>query len=434
MTHQAEHRTPNPIPDTAKSQESISPSPTKPDTSESKTAHDKQKTFAHDINFKIGHIESDIEQMAGVVEQVESKLKHVLGDLKSRTAHITAEIDQISGKLNASNQYAAAQLESLDTRLKALVENFGDKLGGVDQRLIAHHDDIESLRRDLQQSSDDLDRRLSTFQLQTQSRLKALSESHEAQRKTQQLLSEYIDGVQEQTSTNTGDIYDLNTNLSTFQRVSGERLRNIGIAMALVILAVIASVAYLHGDTPPVESVVQERIDQVQRDIAATYTTQTETSQVESKLGAAFLDVTERMTTMEQMSALEREALDMELSALQLSVYGPEDDASALPQPTLEVFDQSWIDSRSGEHYAIQLVGVYRETGMLNFINRYAESLGEYPLSYSISEYRGQPWYNLFYGDFESFEQAQNTLDTLPSALQNNAPWVREMSSLQTTE
>ncbi|MFT6029918.1 MAG: septal ring-binding cell division protein DamX, partial [Oleiphilaceae bacterium] len=52
---------------------------------------------------------------------------------------------------------------------------------------------------------------------------------------------------------------------------------------------------------------------------------------------------------------------------------------------------------------------------------------------FNISEYRGQDWYNLLYGDFVSFSDAQKALDALPVSVQKNAPWIRGMASVQKT-
>jgi len=70
---------------------------------------------------------------------------------------------------------------------------------------------------------------------------------------------------------------------------------------------------------------------------------------------------------------------------------------------------------------------------MTQFANNHVEALKQFPTAFNISEYRGQDWYNLLYGDFVSFSDAQKTLDALPVSVQKNAPWIRGMASVQKT-
>lgn len=393
------------------------------------TVVEPDKSFAHDINAKMDTIANDLGQLDVVVANAEQRLTHALGDLKSRTAHLTEALQQLYQRIDLNDTRLASRCDEMDARVSETVASIGAQLGGLDQRLVSHHRDIEVLRRDLERSGDDLDKRLSSFQVHTQSRLNTLFETQEKQQKTQRILSDDLDVVQAQANSNTADAFNLRTDLSRFERIVGERFRNSAVVVGLAFSLIIAAMALLHWVSPQIDEVVQKQLQDFRGVLAEEYPSRHDTSRLESMFTATTSDLSSQVESVTALVNTEMRSVNEELEALQYSVYGPAD--TALPVTELSIHDAGWIATRDQAHYTIQLVGVYRESGMRNFVNRHTNSLAGQPLFFKEGEYRGQPWFNLFYGDFASFTAAQMALDELPSALQKNAPWVRRIGAIQ---
>ena len=128
------------------------------------------------------------------------------------------------------------------------------------------------------------------------------------------------------------------------------------------------------------------------------------------------------------------ETLETSLSKLENSITKPEASTLfGLSEPLVTLHNGEWIAAQNARNYTIQLVGVYQHQGMLNYVNQNADSLNSQPLSYSVSERRGNDYYNLLYGNFTSFSEAQKALHTLPAKLQRNGPWIRTIGAVQKT-
>jgi septal ring-binding cell division protein DamX len=76
-------------------------------------------------------------------------------------------------------------------------------------------------------------------------------------------------------------------------------------------------------------------------------------------------------------------------------------------------------DSRE---YTIQLMGGFRKSSIAGFVreNGLARDVALFEL-----EYQGKPWFVLLYGKYTSFEQASNTLHSLPEELTRHKAWIR---------
>lgn len=90
---------------------------------------------------------------------------------------------------------------------------------------------------------------------------------------------------------------------------------------------------------------------------------------------------------------------------------------------------QSFL-AQNPNHFTLQLIGVSNEVAMKKFIAK--NQLGP-KAKYFHSHLNGKDWYVLVYGDYESRSAAQAAIQSLPSVVQSQHPWVRAVSSVQSS-
>lgn len=89
--------------------------------------------------------------------------------------------------------------------------------------------------------------------------------------------------------------------------------------------------------------------------------------------------------------------------------------------------DKAWLGAQAADHYTMQVLGSYSESTARSFIER----SGLPSLIYVQSLYKGQPWYVVLYGNFETKSQATKAKADLPSVIAKEKPWIRSFSGLQ---
>ncbi len=80
------------------------------------------------------------------------------------------------------------------------------------------------------------------------------------------------------------------------------------------------------------------------------------------------------------------------------------------------------IRARSG--WTVQLVAGNRQQTVLNLIDRYDSISG---IRYTHTERQGKDWFVGFYGDFSSYQEAQEAVAGFPRSLRDQSPWIRQM-------
>ena len=406
---------------------------------------DPSKTFAHDINAKIDQLEHHIDSLANQYKSSEGKLRLAIGDISSRTAVVTDEIEKFSDQMLKADIENKDLVADLDSRLKGALEKLNSELGGLDTQISSHHSTIKSLKTDLNLSHSLLDDRISKLEQNIQSRLVDIATEQDKQHKTQQMFAEQLDDLEKKGSITADELYASKIDNATQQRLINKKFIIGSSTFAALIFITLGIVTYLHWgssdfNSESVSSEINSKLSTLEANLtdslASKATTATETTAINAKVSDLQQQLAKNsaaLSLQDQAAADSLQELATKIAALQLSVYGPEDTAENLSKPTIPVKDREWIAQQNPEHYSIQLVGVYRERSLINFVNRYADQLTDYPIAFNISEYRGQDWYNLVYGSFASFGEAQQALDSLPESIQQNSPWVRQMGSIQRT-
>jgi DamX protein len=100
------------------------------------------------------------------------------------------------------------------------------------------------------------------------------------------------------------------------------------------------------------------------------------------------------------------------------------------PAETTAVRREKWLLAQDPESYTIQIMGVYNEQSLLDFIKRY-QILEQGEVAYYETLFQGRPWYQLLYGLYPTKQAAQLAADELPENIRRAGPWMRRLASIQ---
>lgn len=81
--------------------------------------------------------------------------------------------------------------------------------------------------------------------------------------------------------------------------------------------------------------------------------------------------------------------------------------------------------------YALQLLGVRKPKSAQVFMDRLTKQVGSDQVSLYETRYKSAPWYVVVYGPFEDKKLARAAVKKLPVEMQNQRPWVRQLSKIQ---
>ncbi|MDC0662433.1 SPOR domain-containing protein [Marinobacter sp. SS21] len=443
-----------------------------------------ERRFAHDINAKIDEVEGQVQFLVEAFARSQQALKGVMGDVKSQTALVTSEIERVLGLMDQASAEQVERVAALDQRLKTTVAELTGRLAGVDDQLHAHQNDIGALKAGLDDSHARLSDKIQDLAADTQRQLdqlvsqderlgqelvalaeetargleqgkrerQALAATQQEHQSQQQTMAGHLERLQDQADGQGEALTGLEATVAEQHQDNRHQHRRFAWVGAAVVVLFAAVLTYLEL-APSAEfeqlqagvSGIENQAGDIERQMAGI---ENQVGELESRVQVAdttagvVVDLGDQMTALEaQIGSLSAElqaadasesleAIANKVAALELSVYGPAD-AEPSATPVLTIENARWVAGRNPSHYSIQLLGAYREGSLVAFSNQHADALGQHPLSQTQSEYRGRSWYNLFYGDFARFDDAQAALKALPSHLQRNGPWIRTLSSIQ---
>jgi septal ring-binding cell division protein DamX len=94
---------------------------------------------------------------------------------------------------------------------------------------------------------------------------------------------------------------------------------------------------------------------------------------------------------------------------------------------------KDWILQQSPNAFTVQMLGVFDQGEMNRFVEQHGPQLQGAGLAYSVTQRDQRDRFNVFYGVFDTANQAQDAISALPPELRANKPWVRPMRSVQDT-
>lgn len=90
---------------------------------------------------------------------------------------------------------------------------------------------------------------------------------------------------------------------------------------------------------------------------------------------------------------------------------------------------ESWILSRSPNHYTLQIIATQNSTVIDQVYNSLTQQ-GRNPVKYQFTR-NGNIWHNLIEGDYPDSKSAREALSTLPADTKKYHPWIRRFDSIQ---
>ncbi len=127
------------------------------------------------------------------------------------------------------------------------------------------------------------------------------------------------------------------------------------------------------------------------------------------------------------------EQLQAELGVIKERIYSSDEDLGGAAFDISTVRSKSWLQAQNPKHFVVQLVNVYRERELADFVARHQKYLPLDQLSYFKTVHRGRDMYVLLYGNYAQFSQAIEKAEALPAPLQKNRPYLRTIKSIQNT-
>ncbi|MBA1444502.1 MAG: SPOR domain-containing protein [Chromatiales bacterium] len=85
---------------------------------------------------------------------------------------------------------------------------------------------------------------------------------------------------------------------------------------------------------------------------------------------------------------------------------------------------RQWIKAQQLGQYTLQVVGVHKRESLARFVRQQGI---EADSAIYHTEHQGQKWYVLFYGNYETLEQAKAATRQLPADLAAYKPWIRRI-------
>ncbi len=168
----------------------------------------------------------------------------------------------------------------------------------------------------------------------------------------------------------------------------------------------------------------QQKIALLQQQFAESRINSTEQQRENTILAQSLQGIVEHLLLVDARFTAELSAINERFDSA-----GEGLDATAVDMSVLN--NESWLKTQQPNHFAIQLAGVYRKSDLASLIGRHSESLPLEDLSYFQRVRNGRDWYILLLGNYPSFQQASNTLESLPASLQGNSPFIRTYKSIQ---
>lgn len=162
-------------------------------------------------------------------------------------------------------------------------------------------------------------------------------------------------------------------------------------------------------------------------------------------LGQNVADLAYRLDSLYQAMSEKDALLDQRLDEVNRGVVQVSDQVASIqqrldaPEEPLAsgAFDLSglkkeqWLLEQAPEHYTVQIVGVYGQNAMANFIGRYRQQLDLEQLVVVRILRQGRDWFVLLQGEYAAAADASGAAEALPTVLQKNGPYVRMVESLQ---
>ncbi len=395
------------------------------------------KHAGSDTSSEIVRLHATLSQQNTLLESQSARSHRAMEELKAG----------FQSELVHAQELGRAQLQTLGRRLDADVQRLHQGVCAVDDMLATQTGIVREQTERLNQF-DVAYELLDTATRGNRSRIEAVRE--EAQRQHTVALAQLagLDALQREQSTElnglrqtvslleteaqllNGAIHVVDQDLVDHVADTRHTFKRTHIALATVLLLVVTGFAMVKwvpafGPTSLDAALarVQQHLQVVDVQVAAIPVAQTAVAAAQDGKISALADT---------LKALERRVVGVQSSVRDLRAMMPVVPLGAVALPPLA--DDQWLQQQDATSLTVQLAGFSSEPALQAYLARHASALAGKSLALTVTQPQGQgARYNLFYGVFDSLQQAREALAALPAKMRSNQPWVRTIAAVQAT-
>ncbi|KXO10154.1 hypothetical protein AKG98_940 [Moritella sp. JT01] len=443
---------------------------------------DAKLLSARDINSKMGDFEIHFDTLTKDFSEAQDDLGATIRSLRSRNTKLDKKIESVGSNLSQSTLEQVKLSDALEQRiqakLNALTGGFEDanesiiEQGEQLKRLFSVQTAFEEMQKRLEKHADDSDEDLQAHTRESYQKIQAnkahiegLEAQHRDQKASLVILSEEHNVLKGQVNDLADKVYSIELNASSLKRYTRKGFKIVAGVGAGVTIALASAITLLELNPTAVPEFVKAELSELTLSLSTLNHSVTEIktetalqSEIRTELIGDVADVKTKFAELEAKTATIDERRSAEGLALQsqiekstaqlghltatltsvqtgmddlkFQVEGPGNKNGAVTQPLVPLNNVGWIAQRNPAHYTIQLMGAYDQSYLVSYVNQNEIGLSGKLLSFNKSLHIQRDWYNLYYGDFASFTEAQVAMSVLPLRLKTNYPWIRNFDSI----
>jgi len=424
---------------------------------------------ARDINSKMGDLETHFEILTKDFTEAQDDLTASIRSLRSRNTKLDKEIEKVGSSSNQSALKQTKLSDALEHRIQAKLDTLGGGLEDANESIVEQGDQLkrlssaqtafEEMQNRLEKRADNNDEELKALTLESYKKIRAnkahlegLTESHRDQKLSLVGLSEDHDTLKGQVDYLADKIVDIELDTASHKRYTSKGFKIVAGVCASVTIALASAISWFELNPTAVPAFVTTELSDLTQSLSTLDSSVTELktetaqqSEARTQLMGDIAGLKAQFAALEASAAAvdERDSAQLDhltatlasvqsgMDGLKFQVEGPGNRNGNVTKSLIPINDASWVAQRNPAHYSLQLLGAYEQGHLVSYVNQNEQVLNGKLLSFNKSQHIQRDWYNLYYGDFASFAEAQAALSALPLRLKTNYPWIRSFNSIQ---
>ncbi len=434
---------------------------------------DAKLLSARDINSKMGDLEIHFEILTKDFTEAQDDLAATIRSLRSRNTKLDKEIEKVGSSSSQSALKQAKFTDVLEHRVQGKLDTLTGGLDDANESIVEQSDQLkrltsaqiafEAMQTRLETRADNNDEELQALTRESYKKIRAnknhlegLTESHRDQKLSLAGLSEDHDTLKGQVDYLADKIANIELNTTSHKRYTSKGFKIVAGVGAGVTIALASAITWFEVNPTAIPTFVTTELSDLTQSLSTLGSSVTELkaesvqqSEARSQLMGDIAGLKAQFSALEA-SAVAADERDSEQRLAQLDhltatlasvqsgmddlafqIEGPGNRNASVTKSLIPLNDASWVAQRNPSHFSLQLLGAYEQGHLVSYVNQNEQVLNGRLLSFNKSLHIQRDWYNLYYGDFASFAEAQAALNTLPLRLKTNYPWIRSFNSIQ---
>ncbi|MFT5716460.1 MAG: septal ring-binding cell division protein DamX [Oleiphilaceae bacterium] len=438
---------------------------------------------ARDINSKMGDLETHFDTLTKDFSEAQDDLGATIRSLRSRNAKLDKELEKVDLTSSQSALKQAKLSDALEHRIQAKLDTLAGGLEDANESIVEQSDQLkrlssaqvgfEEMQNLLEKRADDTDEEFKALTRESYQKIQAnkahiegLNAQHRDQKTSLVILSEENDALKGQVNYLADKVANVELDTVSLKRYTSKGFKIVTGLGVGVTIALVSAVTWFELNPTAVPEFVKTELSELTLSLSTLDNSvtemKTETAQQSevrtqlmgdvARVKAQFAELEATAATVDERDSAQRLALQsqvekstaqlghltatlasvqMGMDDLKFQVEGPGNKNGMVTKSLVPLNDVGWVAQRNPAHYSIQLVGTYDQGYLVSYVNQNETALSGKLLSFNHSQHVQRDWYNLFYGDFASFTDAQVAMNALPLRLKTNYPWIRSFDSIQ---